>query len=156
MVWGPAGVPHERGRWLWGTGKQPFSHVQHGWEWVSSVKSCKALAPQGVRNVYHATTETHTKITVLACCSAMGNFLAPLIIFKGERKRNCGMEGFQEALYASSQSGWTDKDIFLSFLKQLKDYLTTNKVPLPAILFLDGHSSPWHTRLQHMQNQTAS
>jgi hypothetical protein len=106
-----------------------------------SVKSFKALAPQGSRNVYNATTETRANISVLACCNAAGLFLPPLIIFKGERKRNCGMQDFPNAFYASSQSGWTDKDIFLAFLECLKGSIEREHITLPVLLFMDGHTS---------------
>ena len=80
-----------------------------------SVKSLKALAQVGTKNVYHATTETHANITVLACCSADGSFTPPVIVFKGERRRNSGMEGFPEAIYVSSQK-WVDRQGHLSEL----------------------------------------
>ena len=106
-----------------------------------SVKKPKALATCGSKNVYNVTTETHQNITVVACCNAAGNFMPPQIIFKGERKRNIGMEDFDTALYSSSKSGWTDSSIFLSFLHEFAGHLQSSNVVRPVLLFLDGHTS---------------
>ena len=106
-----------------------------------SVKKGKALAKQGSRNVYNVTTETHQNITVIAGCNAAGEYLPPHIIFKGERKRNCGMQEFPDAIYSSSKTGWIDSSIFIAFLEEFAKHIKASKIPEPVILFLDGHSS---------------
>ena len=52
-----------------------------------SVKSLKALAEKGSKNVYHATTENKTNITILACCNGSGTFMPSFLRAKEEETR---------------------------------------------------------------------
>ena len=38
------------------------------------------------------------------------------------------MDGFPEALYTSSQSGWTDRDFLLSFLQEMATLIITKRI----------------------------
>ena len=106
-----------------------------------SVERAKVLAEKGSRYVYTLSSDNHVQITVLACLSASGMYMPPFIVFKGERKRNCNMNDFSEAIFSSSKKGWMDSDTFLAWCKHFSSYLLTQNVKLPIILFLDGHSS---------------
>ncbi|GFS25415.1 tigger transposable element-derived protein 6-like protein [Elysia marginata] len=76
----------------------------------------KVLASKGDKRVYQVSTDTHTQITctVLACGSAAGEMLSPLIIFPGQRFGYDPLEGFKEAHFAKSNNGWIDGEIFTS------------------------------------------
>ena len=65
------------------------------------------------KRVYQVTSDTHTQITVLACGSASGEVLNPLIIFPGQRFSYNPLEGFPEAHFGKSKNGWIDGEIFL-------------------------------------------
>ncbi|KAL8586989.1 hypothetical protein ACOMHN_062400 [Nucella lapillus] len=90
--------------------------------------------------VYQVTSDTHTQITVLACVSASGEVLDPLIIFPGKRFGYDPLEGFPEAHFAKSDNGWIDGEIFATWLKTAF-IPATNHLPRPVILFLDGHKT---------------
>lgn len=49
--------------------------------------SGKVLAPRGAKFVYKTGSSEKTQITVLACMSATGHFLPPMIVYTGERFR---------------------------------------------------------------------
>ncbi|KAL8573331.1 hypothetical protein ACOMHN_032793 [Nucella lapillus] len=99
----------------------------------------KIIASKNER-VYQVTSDTHTQITVLACVSASGEVLDPLIIFPGKRFGYDPLEGFPEAHFAKSDNGWIDGEIFATWLKTAF-IPATNHLPRPVILFLDGHKT---------------
>ena len=106
-----------------------------------SVESAKVLAEKGSKYVFSLSSDNHQQITVLACVNANGSYMPPMIIYKGERKRNCNMQNFEEAIYASTKKGWMDSETFLSWAEHFSEYLSVNSIRRPVILFLDGHSS---------------
>ena len=52
-------------------------------------------------------------------------------------------EGPEDALYACSESGWSDTELFLASLKKI--FLTFVVVEHPVILLTDGHKT--HTNI---------
>ena len=105
------------------------------------VKKRKVMAEKGSKNVFQCTTPGHDQVTVMACFNANGQYMYPLIIFKGQRLRNHGMANFDEASFSTSSKGWMEKDNFLCFLQDLDDFVTTKEIKRPIILYMDGHSS---------------
>ena len=55
--------------------------------------------------------------------------------------RNVGLAGFQEATYTATQNRWMDSATFVAFLKSLFSFVKLKEIPLPIILFVDGHST---------------
>lgn len=106
-----------------------------------AVKAGRVLAPTGAKHVYQVVPSSKTQITVMACLNAFGNYVPPMILFPGERIRNIGLEGFQDALYAVTKNGWMDSDAFVDFLKHLVAYAKSKEIRFPIILFVDGHST---------------
>ena len=99
------------------------------------------MAPKGVHNVYQVVTNTKLQITVMAAFNAFGDYLPPLILFPGERLQDVGFDGFPEARYATTKAGWMDSDTFLAFLEMLHEFVKAQKIELPVLLFVDGHST---------------
>lgn len=83
--------------------------------------------------------------TSVACCvSAAGHFVPPLILFK--RKRQCRELGDGApigSLVTNNESGWMDKDMFLTWLRHFVTHVKPS-LDRQVLLIMDGHSS--HTR----------
>src|ERR1700761_2207537 len=93
-------------------------------------------APKGVKSVLQITNSVRGEtVTVLACCSAVGNFIPPMVIFKGQR---CKAEFSDEmppgSLVKMSESGYISVDLFLERLVHFNTYRTRGK----CILIVDG------------------
>ena len=80
----------------------------------------KAVTKKNVKSSYCQSYGTSKHITILCCASAIGILHPPMIIysksFPGGQYR---FEGPEDALYASSPSGWIDSELFLSWLKKI-------------------------------------
>ena len=100
----------------------------------------KVVAAKGAKNVYSLTTGTSDHISLLCCVSAAGLPLPPMIIysrsFPGGPYR---FDGPDDALYAKSDSGWIDTELFLSWLKKI--FLKHVVSQRPVLLLVDGHKS---------------
>lgn len=79
----------------------------------------KAVAHKKAKNVYAQTMGTTEHVTMLCAASAAGIPLPPMIIyaksFPGGQYR---FEGPDDALYAKSESGWIDSELFLKWTKK--------------------------------------
>lgn len=113
-------------------------------------KQEKVLAPTGSKNVYSFSNSDKRQITVLACINADGLFLPPMLIFPNSRFRYNPLDGApQDWFIGRSKNGWINSEVFYEwvcnhFVPQVKK----NNVPLPVVLFVDGHQS-------HLSYETA-
>ena len=85
-------------------------------------------------------------ISLLACISAAGKYLPPLLIYKGESHdiMDIWLEDFGEedkAWFASTSNGWSCDKIRMLWLKQLFDRYTKVLGAQRRLLLVDGHSS---------------
>lgn len=88
-------------------------------------------------------------ITVLACVSATGDCLPPLIVFKGMavQSRWTSVNEYPGTMYGANSNGWMEEESFYQwlekmFVRHVQD--VRQKLNLPdqaAILFFDGHCS---------------
>ena len=81
-----------------------------------------------------------SQVTVIACVSATGQAIPPLIIWK--RKTMTAEMAIGEipgTQYGFSENGWTNSILFDSWFK--KQFMRYAPASRPLILFLDGHSS---------------
>lgn len=93
--------------------------------------------------------------TVLACISADGEALPPLIVFKGAgvQARWTSNNAYPGTLYAASTNGWMEEPQFFhwfstGFLPHIKNLRTLQNLPDQAALLLyDGHSSHMSVRI---------
>ena len=103
-------------------------------------KTKKVISMTGTKHVYSVTSGSRQQVTVLACISAIGHYLPPLLIFPFSRDpRFNAMEGFEEAFFQRTPNGWITEEVFLSFLKDI--FLPFLQGKRPVVLFVDGYSS---------------
>uniref|UniRef100_A0A2C9KFK5 HTH CENPB-type domain-containing protein n=1 Tax=Biomphalaria glabrata TaxID=6526 RepID=A0A2C9KFK5_BIOGL len=109
------------------------------------VKSRQVIACKGSKNVYNITANTKKQVTVLACCSAAGEYMPPLLIYPYKRvpKHNL-LDAFPEALIQLSDKGWMTAAVFFTWLRDVF-IPSTNHLTKPILLLVDGHAS--HTSL---------
>ena len=80
----------------------------------------KAVARKGTKNSYCQSYGTSEHITLLSCASAAGIPHPPTIIYsKSFPGGPYHFEGPEDALYARSESGWIDTELFLAWLKKI-------------------------------------
>lgn len=104
----------------------------------------KAITRKGAKNTYCQSYGTSEHITLLCCASAAGIPHPPMIIysksFPGGQYR---FEGPEDALYARSESGWIDTELFLAWLKKI--FLKYVVPERPIMLLTDGHKTHINT-----------
>ena len=100
----------------------------------------KAIAQKGAKNTYCQSYGTSEHITLLCCASTAGIPHPPMIIysksFPGGQYR---FEGPEDALYARSESGWIDTELFLAWMKKI--FLKYAVPERPLLLLTDGHKT---------------
>jgi len=104
----------------------------------------KVLAKKGVRACYQiCSSERGVLTTALCCMNAAGDYLPPLIVFKGKRMTDQLKEGFPPGtMVCVSDSGYVDCDIFVKFIHHFQNKRRNKEQN--CLLILDGHGS--HTR----------
>ena len=113
-----------------------------------SVDLGKVLAPRGARHVYHVKPNDKTQITVMVCFNPYGEYQPPIIVYPGQRFRDVGMNGFEEAVYSHTDNGWMDSGLFVEFLVHLVDFAKNKGITFPILLFVDGHTDNCYGMLQ--------
>ncbi|XP_046581221.1 MFS-type transporter clz9-like, partial [Haliotis rubra] len=105
-------------------------------------KSGKVLAEKGCQNVYNFSSSDKSQVTVLACASAAGTYVTPMIVYPGSRFHYNPLEGFESAVLGRSESGWMDSELFASWLHTVFiPHINRCAVKKPVVLFVDGHST---------------
>ena len=100
----------------------------------------KVISRKNAKHVYAQARGTSEHITLLCCASAAGIALPPMIIFsKCYPGRSYRFDGPDDALYAKSDSGCIDSELFLSWMKKV--FLKHCRSQRPVLLFIDGHAS---------------
>lgn len=104
-------------------------------------KPGKVLAEVGRRHVYSIVSgEKGRTHTILACTSASGYVLPPLMIFPRKRAVPDKFKNgaVPNTLFANSSNGWITSEIYLQWLH----FFCENIPPIrPVLLIVDGHSS---------------
>ncbi len=103
----------------------------------------KVIGAKGQKHPRAVTTGNRKQITVLACCSAAGNFIPPLVIFR-RKALNCGLIDGEVpgTTYGLSDRGWMDAEIFYNWFKF--HFLKHAPAVRPLLLLMDCHSSHYH------------
>lgn len=103
-------------------------------------KPSKVIALKGTKKVHCRTSGNKMQITILACASAAGSVIPPMVIFEGKRLNPEWTKGeVAGTLYGMSDKGWTDMELFSYWMKDL--FLPNIPPVRPVLLLLDGHSS---------------
>ena len=100
----------------------------------------KGITSKKARCAYMQSTGSTEHITMLCTASAAGAALPPMIIypkaFPGGQYRFGGPD---DAIYARSESGWVDSELFFEWFK--RDFLKYAVPQRPVLLIVDGHKS---------------
>ena len=97
-------------------------------------------AARGTKHIPKVSKGQHEKVTVLACASAAGNGLTPMLFFKslsGRVPNGITERAPAGTLFAGQKSGWINKDLFLQGFKDL--FLKSIPSERPVLLLVDGH-----------------
>jgi hypothetical protein len=109
-------------------------------------KPGRVLTQLGRRKVYSITSSERGKThTVLACVSASGYVLPPLMIYPRKKSvpEDLKVGAIPNTMFMNSENGWINSGIFLEWLK----FFVANIPPTrPVLLIQDGHAS-------HMSNE---
>ena len=100
----------------------------------------KAVTHSGTKNVHCQSYGTSEHIMLFCCASAAGIPPPPMIIYaKSFPGGQYCFEGPDDAVYARSESGWIDSELFMVWLKKL--FLKYAVSQRPILLLTDGHKS---------------
>ncbi|XP_060584711.1 uncharacterized protein LOC132740757 [Ruditapes philippinarum] len=68
--------------------------------------------------------------------------LKPLIVYPGVRFNYDPPEGFADAVFGRTESGWMDSELFVTWLTEVfETALSEREIKRPVVLFVDGHST---------------
>ncbi len=88
----------------------------------------------------HTTTGDKSQITVVACCSAGGFCMPPMVIFDRKTlKPELTIGEVPGTIYGLSGNGWIDSELFNFWF--LKHFLLYAPPTRPILLLMDGHST---------------
>ena len=104
----------------------------------------KVVALRGQKRVRYQCSGSKDQITVLRCCSETGQMIPPFVIFDTKQLNHLWTRGeVAGTRYGVSDSGWTDRGLFFSWLEE---HFLAHAVPArPLLLLVDGHSSLCYT-----------
>ena len=103
-------------------------------------KSMKTIHVRGVPNPVTTTTGNKSQITVVACVSASGNYIPPMIVWDRKSLKQEWTTGeVAGTLYGMSSKGWMDMSLFEKWFTG--HFLRYAPSVRPLLLLLDGHSS---------------
>ena len=104
-------------------------------------KPGKVVTELGRRNVYAITSAEKGKThTILACVSASGYVLPPVMIYPRKKlpPPNVCEGAVPNTLFCNSENGWMNAELFLEFFK----FFLANIPPIrPVLILMDGHGS---------------
>jgi hypothetical protein len=105
-------------------------------------KCPKIYGEKGAKRIGAATSnERGRTITAVFCVSASGTYIPPMLIYPRVRMsphlQNNGPIG---AIYACSKNGWTNKELYLDWLRHFKSHVKPTHED-PVLLIMDNHSS---------------
>ena len=111
-----------------------------------SHKPPKVVAAVGQKHPYAITGNDKAQITVLACGSASGYCIPPMVVFDRKTLRQDMTVGeVPGTFYGLSENGWMDTELFQEWFK---NHFLVHAPPMrPLLLLLDGHSSHYQPEL---------
>ncbi len=105
----------------------------------------KAVTHIKRKTAYGQVSGTTEHITLLCGASAAGIALPPMIIYPKVFPGGAyTFRGPDDAVYAKSESGWVDSELFLAWMKKV--FLVYAVSQRPVLLLVDGHAS--HVNLE--------
>lgn len=105
-------------------------------------KPGKVLTAKGAKDVHVITPrEKGETVSLVACCSAEGRFLPPVLIMKGVNRKPEFCDGLPNGsnVYMNKKSSYINSELFLRWFKE--HFLPKKPKTGKTILILDGHTS---------------
>ena len=103
----------------------------------------KIATRKGQKHTYSITSGNKTQITVMACVSAAGFAMPPMIIFDRKGLNPEWTEGeISCSRYGLNESGWINSDLFDGWYEEV--FLKLIPAVRPILLLLDGHSTHYN------------
>lgn len=103
-------------------------------------KTPKGICKKGTKNAYAVTSSDKSQITVVACVSAAGWSLPPMVIWDRKTMQADMLKGqVHGTLYAFSSNGWIDQELFDLWFHNL--FIKYAPSVRPLILLMDGHTT---------------
>ena len=103
-------------------------------------KPPKTIHQKGDKQPYYVTKGTKSQVTVVACVSASGQYIPPMVIWARKKMTpELAMGEVPGTIYALSGKGWMTAEIFNKWFKC--HFLRYASAVRPIILLMDGHSS---------------
>jgi len=105
-----------------------------------SPKGIKVVAKRGSKNVSGISGDNKTQITVLACTSASGICIPPMVIFDRKTLNPELTTGeVPGTIYGLSKSGWINRELFMEWF--YRHFLLCVPSVRPLLLVMDDHFS---------------
>ena len=74
--------------------------------------------------------------------NASGYFLKPLMVYPGVRFNYNPLEGYRDAVFGRTESGWMDPELFVTCLTEVfEPALSEHENKRPVVIFVDVHST---------------
>ena len=111
------------------------------------------LAPRGARNVYEVDKgASKLNLTVFFTFSAKGVTTPPTMVLPYKRLPSAVGQSVPEGWgIGVTPNGYMSGELFSDYLQNIfHPYLLKEKIPLPVILFVDGHSSYISLKLSNL------
>jgi len=130
--------PHRDPRWIWNMDQTPVYFSYH---------RSKTLAKRGIKTVHvRKSTSDTRRATCALTCTAAGEFLRPMLIYKGKATGKIAKTEFVRhdptSIYACQAAAWMDETCMLRWIDEvLKPYLVVNRPPpgIVPVILLDAY-----------------
>ena len=123
---------------------QVFNCDETGMPLAHKPPKVASLASQ--KHPYAITASEKAQITVLACASASGYAMPPMVIFDRKHLQvEMTRDEIPGTFYGLSETGWMDAELFEEWFNS--HFLVHAPSVRPLLLLLDGHSSHYNPRL---------
>lgn len=101
------------------------------------------LAKKGSKNVYSITENEKECMTVLLGGNANGECPPPMVLYRYDRVPSHISASVPESIaMGASKSGWMNSEGFYAYVTEtFVPWIRNQNVPLPIVVFLDGHAS---------------
>ena len=122
-------------------------NIDETWDNPTQEKHQKVIVDKDMRVAYKVYGGTSEHITFTIGASADGAFLPPMLTFQSLPATNSFHdEGPENALYSESNSGHTDTDLYLAYIRHIEPYLSPER---PVVIYQDNLGA--HENLELIQ-----
>ena len=112
---------------------------------MGASEKVKVIISKNEKRQYMTASGSREWVSLIECISVIGKAQDPWIIFKGKMHKASWMQTLQSGHIALSETGWTDNELGLAWLKNCFDPGTLryddHGKQRPRILIFDGHAS---------------